>query len=673
MKRIIAAWLMCLLSFAGVVALNFDYSCAAATTITLKMGKTEYYGVRNYCTTWRWVTHINGEPVDLDDEPGVSRSYAYCVQPDKPTPSEGTYNVTVIDEDNTGRTAKMRKLIYYLPGGYGYTSVTKKKWFSKSVEGCSDYALGHIALSYLYDNCSGNSDAWFGTGDAVKSKVKDMIKELSSLPDPPEEFEVFWIKVDGYQDVFGAIYDTEYGKASVKKISSNTLISAGNNCYSLEGAQYTVYRDKACTEGAETKTGDKAVITVHSDGKSDEITVETGDYYIKETKAPRGYALDTDVHSIQITRDKTTVYSASDTPKSNPIDLIIQKVDRETGIGRAQGKASLKDAEFKITYYDVTPGKDMTDDDLRAAIKDKAAAKIKGKEAVWIMRTDEEGKINFADPEKYLIRERSADLYRDSKDRYVIPIGIITIEEISAPEGYKRNEELFIRAIRETGTVETLQTFKTLTDGDAVTEQVYRGDISFSKSADGGRKMKYIPFKISSVTTGESHIVFTDENGYANTASSWNAHTQNTNEGKSSWDGIWFNGYNDVETGAKAENRLAALPYDTYTIEELWCDSNEGYSLLKDTVTINRDSVLIDLGTFDDKPESEPEIHEVISSEHASPKHVSKGVETGDDKMPAALYYIAMLLAVSELALLTALRKNDRLNTENVSEFAEDQ
>lgn len=671
MKRRVVAWLMCLLSFTGVVALNFDYSCAAATTVTLKMGKTEYYGVRDYCTTWRWVTHINGEVVDLEDEPGVSRSYAYCVQPNKPTSSEGTYNVTVIDDDNTGRTAKMRKLIYYLPGGYGYTSVTKKKWFGKSVEGCSDYALGHIALSYLYDNCSGTSDAWYGTGDAVKSKIKDMIKELSSLPDPPEEFEVFWIKVDGYQDVFGAIYDTEYGKASVKKVSSNTLISAGNDCYSLEGAQYTVYKDKACTEAAETKSGEKAVITVYSDGGSNEIIVETGNYYIKETKAPRGYALDADVHSIQIIRDKTTVYSASDTPKSNPVDIIIQKVDKETGLNKAQGKASLKGAEFRITYYDVMPSSDMSDEDLRAAIKDKDAAEIKGRKAIWVMRTDGEGRINFADPEKYLIRERSADLYRDSRDRYVIPIGIVTIEEISAPEGYRRNDEVFIRAVRDTGTVETLQTFRALTDTDAVTEQVYRGDITFSKSADGGRRMKNILFKISSVTTGESHVIVTDENGYANTASSWNAHDQNMNEGKSSWDGIWFNGYNDAETGAKAENRLAALPYDSYTIEELRCGPNEGYSLIKDTITINRDSVLIDLGTFDDK--EEPKVREVISSEHASPKHVSKGVETGDDKIPAALYYIAILLAVSELAMLTVLRKNDRLNTNNAREFAEDQ
>ena len=48
-------------------------------------------------------------------------------------------------------------------------------------------------------------------------------------------------------------------------------------------------------------------------------------------------------------------------------------------------------------------------------------------------------------------------------------------------------------------------------------------------------------FKITSKTTGESHIVVTDKNGQFSTASDWASHKKKIqNAGKSSEDGIWF-------------------------------------------------------------------------------------------------------------------------------------
>lgn len=52
--------------------------------------------------------------------------------------------------------------------------------------------------------------------------------------------------------------------------------------------------------------------------------------------------------------------------------------------------------------------------------------------------------------------------------------------------------------------------------------------------------MAGVPFKITSVTTGENHIVVTDENGMFSTASDCVPHSQNTNRGETAEDGIWF-------------------------------------------------------------------------------------------------------------------------------------
>ena len=124
------------LVLSGMLGLATEEVSAAADNVTLKYGTTLIYGnLISGFTTVKWVTHVDGKELDLDDEPGVSRSYAYCVQPKETAPPAGTYKVTLVDDDDSGKISKMRKLIYYLPGSYGYTKVTKKRWFSgKNVE-----------------------------------------------------------------------------------------------------------------------------------------------------------------------------------------------------------------------------------------------------------------------------------------------------------------------------------------------------------------------------------------------------------------------------------------------------------------------------------------------------------------------------------------------------------
>ena len=462
-----------------------------------------------------------------------------------------------------------------------------------------------------------------------------------------------------------------------------------------------MYEDEDCKTAAKTKSGDPAVITIKEDGSSDEIEVQTGDYYIKETVAPRGYALDEAVHSITVKKGQTTTYTAEDVPKNNPVNIIVSKVDKETGLSRPQGSASLEGAEFTIKYYDVYPDAEWKDEELLAAIKDRKPASINGNEAVWVMKTDESGAIDFSQPDKHVVSEKSGPLYVDSSGHYTLPIGIVTIQETAAPKGYLLDRTVFVRAITELGTKESVDSFQALVDTDAVAEQVFRSDITFSKSAEGKERLHNIPFRITSKTTGESHIIITDDNGYANTAASWNAHTCNTNGGITAMDGIWFNGYNDETTGAKPDNTLAALPYDEYTIEELPCDSNKGYKLISDTISITRNAQVIDMGTYDDEelPAEEPD--EPTSDEPDDPKpsepasnepdepeadepdepstpdkpektvtHQEKTIktsrpETGDENIMLLIYAAVAALAAVEVIVLTVKRKGDRLKTNN--------
>ena len=125
-------------------------------------------------------------------------------------------------------------------------------------------------------------------------------------------------------------------------------------------------------------------------------------------------------------------------------------------------------------------------------------------------------------------------------------------------------------------------------------EQVYRGDLEFVKVADTSlKRLANVPFTITSKTTGESHTIVTDKNGYASTASSWSKHTANTNAGTSSEDGVWFG-------TSEPDDTKGALIYDTYEIEEQRCDANKGMDLVKFEVSVYKDSVTVQLGTLTD-------------------------------------------------------------------------
>ena len=138
----------------------------------------------------------------------------------------------------------------------------------------------------------------------------------------------------------------------------------------------------------------------------------------------------------------------------------------------------------------------------------------------------------------------------------------------------------------------------------SIYNQIKRGDLEGVKIGAGTHKrLANVPFKITSKTTGESHIVVTDKNGQFSTASDWASHKKNTNAGTSSEDGIWFG-------TSEPDDSKGALLYDTYEIEELACESNKGMKLISAfEVVVSRNKVTIDLGTLTDEYEKEITIH----------------------------------------------------------------
>lgn len=241
-------------------------------------------------------------------------------------------------------------------------------------------------------------------------------------------------------------------KLQLQKSSSNTELTAGNGCYSLSGAEYGIYKDKACTQ----KIGS---ITTNASGYGSysKYVDSTASYYAKETKAPKGYELEKTVYTFVSSGKKDSngyaIFKAvrlsdkktepQDNPVNDPVGIVLQKKNAITGETTSQG---LGGAVFSIEYYAQEIDKDY---DVKA---DETAPALDSKnlKRTWYIQTDEDGKALLAS--KYL-----ADGYKSDEFYYTsaenpnpaVPIGTVVIREVKAPDGYSLSNVVFYRNLSD--------------------------------------------------------------------------------------------------------------------------------------------------------------------------------------------------------------------------------
>lgn len=521
------------------------------------------------------------------------------------------------EQTKIDRLDGMARVLYYGPTGPGFEEAKAKGlWNFNWYDGTPlDYskmlAIQHIALSALTKSSS--AYGMQGTTAAFRNWCYKTILYYNgninagtflanldkNLPGPaPQSFKDTIYLVNYGTGTQCLITFHNKGKLKLKKASSNPGISDNNPCYSLEGATYGVYSDSGCTQQVGT-------LTCSASGDSNIIDIAPGTYYVKETKAGKSYALDEGIHQVNVSGGQTATVNVTDAPQNDPADMLVAKVDSETGKASPLGAGTLAGAEFTVKYYDGFY--------TQESLPEKATR-------TWVLKTDEDGFTGISsareNPDVYL---SSGDSFYQTADGKMntLPLGTVTIQETKAPAGYLLSDStVHLQQITSNTSAEFVSTFvKPSEDAPTVREQVKRGDIAFNKvHGEDMTGLANVPFKITSKTTGETHIAITDVNGILTTEASACPHTQNTNgndaalnadgtvdESKLSIDnGLWFSGSKDAQTAA--DDSKGALPYDTYTFEELRCSANDSLNLVKFEVTVSRDAYTIDRGTVDDKP-----------------------------------------------------------------------
>ncbi|HBF2861200.1 TPA: SrtB-anchored collagen-binding adhesin [Clostridioides difficile] len=469
-------------------------------------------------------------------------------------------------------------------------------------------------LATLTTDTSGNTEA-------VEVRATTVyIKELSAPAGFKIDKTVYSLSVEAGKTATLKVSDTPKVTDTLIelfKIDMETQKSNPQGNASLEGAEFTWnfyagYYNKNNLPAQPTRTWvTKTIAEKDSDGAihyitrlADKYKVSGDSFYtqdgknvlplgtltVEETKSPSGYLLagaymqadgsEEQIKGMYLTQiiedgDLAVLSGSNQYHVSDKVirgGVKIQKRDLETKDTKAQGGATLKDTAFEIISLN------------------ENAVLVEGKlykknEVLKTIHTDIEG-----------IASTSADL---------LPYGKYRLSEQKPPEGYLTDGAKPIDfEITENGKIVDLTD-----EAHSIYNQIKRGDIEGVKIGAGSHKrLADVPFRITSKTTGESHVVLTDDNGQFSTASDWASHKHNTNAGKTSEDGVWFG-------TSEPDDSKGALLYDTYIIEELRCESNKGFKLIPPfEIVISRNKVVVDLGTLTDEYEKEITIHTTATS-----------------------------------------------------------
>ena len=362
------------------------------------------------------------------------------------------------------------------------------------------------------------------------------------------------------------------GGVSIQKLDSETGQTPQGGA-DFSGITFSIINDNpnAVTVDGKSYNPGQTVKNIVTDkngvAKTSADCLPYGKYIIRETATNDDYLNTSNEMRVTVSEDgKMYSFTAKDDIVRGGVK--ITKHDIETGTGDPLGGASLDGTKFEIKTLNEKP-------------------------VIVSGVTYTKGQVVHA----LTIKDGEA-----STSAHLLPFGLYSIQEVKAGEGYLLTDgEPHEFRIAKDGVL--VNPF----DG-AFENQVMRSDLEFTKKGDDGQdRLAGVAFKLTSKTTGESHVVVTDENGYFSSASSWNKHTHETNANDWALDaegvidsskldataGVWFG-------GTTPDDSKGALPYDTYLIEELRCSANEGYQLIETSVIVSRDGKVYDFGTLTD-------------------------------------------------------------------------
>lgn len=347
---------------------------------------------------------------------GVYGGAVFCSEHDR-TPTMGSMTGYVMNDST------IRKILYY-----GYKGPAQWSGFSSSSYNGSYKVWGsntnrtEIAGTVITSQALSNRfNSLGGRGTATNpAGLNAFMSYVNSQPDPASTYTAYKATASG-QDMMWGVYNPKGKLQLVKEVKSNkTLTEQCKNMYSLAGAEYYVSKNR---DGS----GYVGMFTTKEDGSTDPIELDAGRYYVKEVKAPKGYALDTEIYSVNVSSGNTSWVTSKDEPLFDPISILLEKTS--DGTGYLNPNADMSGAEFTIKYYD------SLDEDLSRLTPKR----------IWKLKTikhPRDGRF-WAQMREVNKVDGSDEFYKDENGIIVIPRGSIVVQETKAPRGYRVDSKTY--------------------------------------------------------------------------------------------------------------------------------------------------------------------------------------------------------------------------------------
>lgn len=214
---------------------------------------------------------------------------------------------------------------------------------------------------------------------------------------------------------------------TLNKTSADLAITNGNPNYSLEGAVYYVYKEAAEPDYPYWDHEPYATFTTDANGHAElSKKLQSSNYVTFEAVAPKGYCADSKIHKFTVTGE--TTLNVVDDP--GWIRLVVRKKDSDSNSSTAAGDASIAGAVYRVSYS-----------------KD-------GQEIFKDITVNEQGIAVLTH----------------------IPLGLVKVQEIKSPVGYKLDERVRTYNITTVGSEDVFE----LEPAD-FTEEVMKGQIALHK------------------------------------------------------------------------------------------------------------------------------------------------------------------------------------------------
>ena len=313
-------------------------------------------------------------------------------------------------------------------------------------------------VNTITTNANGTGSCYVGVADHY------YVKEITASKGYTLDSQVYTVNggIAVYSGTVNSVETPIITYVKVVKKSANTTLTNNNSCYSLQGAQFGVYKSVA---DANNKTNAVTTLTTNASGEATSGGLPAGTYYIRELVASKGYRVNSTIFNTTTSvTDTTKTVTVEETPQDDPASVFAMKKVSDRNY-------YIPDCVFEVKYY---------------AAETEAQIGTSTYRRHWYIKTDNDGFAKLDSNYLTTFNGVSSDVfYYDTSSHPTFPLGYITIQEVETPIEYLLNNTVYTYKVTDNIDTTIVHNERTIPNEDK--KQAFQ---LIKMADDGGTELK---------------------------------------------------------------------------------------------------------------------------------------------------------------------------------------